>query len=425
VTEVKAPPEVEGVETDGWHEDLARVGWVRRALGARRWYKADWWFVVISGVLVAGFLVLAFFPWIFAAHDPRAQVGPRLLAPGEIPDVEALVVDVDSGVEELSDLVQEGRVPLGVVAGTPSSGAARSEADRVTDELRAQGREERLRFRITRYDTVEEALDGLSAGETQAVVASTAELEPIIGSYPNLTVTGPVSAEAEASLQSFPLGTNKLGQDVLSRLIWGTRVAFLIGFAAALLSLVIGLPLGLLAGYTGGKLDRSMSLVMDSLYAFPGLILAIAITAVLGPSLFNVIVAIAVVYVPTYYRIVRGQTLSTKEELHVEAARSIGARGRTILRRYIFPLVIPSVAIIFSVNVADAILTGAALSFLGLGLPPDVPDWGIDLARGQESIQSAWWLITFPGLAVMLVVLAFTMMGEGLVEIFNPKLRDR
>jgi len=146
---------------------------------------------------------------------------------------------------------------------------------------------------------------------------------------------------------------------------------------------------------------------------------------VLGPSIVNVIVAIGVVYIPTYYRIVRGQTLSVKEEMYVEAARSIGATRGSILRSYIFPNVIPSVAIIFSVNVADAILTGAGLSFLGLGLPPDTPDWGIDLARGQENIQNAWWMITFPGLAVMSVVLAFTMMGEGLMEIFNPKLRDR
>jgi peptide/nickel transport system permease protein len=180
-----------------------------------------------------------------------------------------------------------------------------------------------------------------------------------------------------------------------------------------------------LAGFIGGSFDRLLSLVMDSLYAFPGLILAIAITAVLGPSILNVIVAISVLYIPTYYRIVRGQTLSVKEEIYVEAAQSIGARSLEILRLYIFPNVIPSVAIIFSVNVADAILTGAGLSFLGLGLPPTIADWGIDLARGQRFIQTAWWMITFPGLAIMLIVLAFSMMGEGLTEIFNPKLRER
>jgi peptide/nickel transport system permease protein len=145
----------------------------------------------------------------------------------------------------------------------------------------------------------------------------------------------------------------------------------------------------------------------------------------LGPRIYNVIVAIAVLYIPTYYRIARGQTLAVKEEVFIEAAQSIGARRWEILWRYVFPNVIPSIAIIFSVNAADAILTGAGLSFLGLGLPPTIADWGIDLARGQRYIQTAWWLITFPGIAIMLIVLAFTMMGESLMEIFNPKLRER
>ena len=223
----------------------------------------------------------------------------------------------------------------------------------------------------------------------------------------------------------FLLGTNDIGQDMWSRILWGTRIALIIGFSASIISLLIGVPLGLMAAFIGGSFDRLLSLLMDSLYAFPGLILAIAITAVLGPSVINVIVAIAVLYIPTYYRMVRGQALSVKEDVYVEAARSIGARSREILQRYIFPNVIPSVAIIFSVNVADAILTGAGLAFLGLGLPPTVADWGIDLARGQRFIQNAWWMITFPGFTIMLVVLAFTMMGEGLMEIFNPKLRSR
>ena len=205
----------------------------------------------------------------------------------------------------------------------------------------------------------------------------------------------------------------------------GHTVALIIRFSSSIVALALGVPLGLFAGFVGGTLDRLLSLVMDSLYAFPGLILAIAITAVLGPSILNVIVAIAVLYIPTYYRIVRGQTLTVKEEVYVEAAKSIGARSVEILQQYIFPNVIPSVAIIFSVNVADAILTGAGLSFLGLGLPPTIADWGIDLARGQRFIQTAWWMITFPGLAIMLVVLAFSMMGEGLTEIFNPRLRER
>ncbi|MCB2222627.1 MAG: ABC transporter permease [Actinobacteria bacterium] len=275
-----------------------------------------------------------------------------------------------------------------------------------------------------RFESIEETLDAVVSGEATAAVASSKTFAAAAAGYPTLRNAGGVSSEAQDTT-SFILGTNQVGQDVLSRLIWGARIAIIIGFSAAIASFVLGVPLGLIAGFAGGKLDRLMTLVMDSIYAFPGLILAIAITAVLGPSIVNIIVAIAVLYIPTYYRIVRGQTLSAKEELYVEAAKSLGARSRVILGRYIFPNVIPSVAVIFSVNVADAILTGAGLSFLGLGLPLDTPDWGIDLARGQEFIRSAWWLITFPGLAVMLIVLAFTMMGEGLVEIFNPKLRDR
>lgn len=409
-------PERDQVE---WLEELEGVGWVRRALLARRWYKADWWFVAISGVLLVFLTLVALFPQWFAPFDPRASVGARNLAPGESTDVEVLLTPSDAPFDELAGLATGERVSFGVVVGTPSSELARAEADEISDETG-----ERIRLRIVRFETLPVMLDALETGEIQAAAASSVALEPLVETRPGVNVAGPLAGAEEAAESSFILGTNQLGQDVLSRIIWGTRVAFLIGFAAALVALVVGLPLGLLAGFTGGKLDRGLSLVMDSMYSFPGLILAIAIAAVLGPSIGNVVVAIAVVYVPTYYRIVRGQTLSVKEELYVEAARSLGARSTEILRRYLFPNVIPSVAIIFSVNVADAILTGAALSFLGLGLPPDIPDWGIDLARGQEAIQTSWWLVTFPGLAVMLVVLTFTMLGEGLVEIFNPKLRD-
>jgi peptide/nickel transport system permease protein len=313
-----------------------------------------------------------------------------------------------------------------VVAGSNASEAARDEADRLTQELSAAGIDERIRLKVERYDTGDEMLTALAEGEVLAAGGSSLELELLLGGFPTIVDVGPIALE-EGAVQKggFILGTNQLGQDVLSRLIYGTRVAFLIGFAAALAALVIGVPLGLLAGYAGGALDRSISLIMDSMYAFPGLILAIAITAVLGPSVLNVVVAISVLYIPTYYRIVRGQTLSVKEELYVEAARSIGARVSQVVRKYVFPNVIPSVAIIFSVNVADAILTGAALSFLGLGLPPNIPDWGADLNQGREAIQNAWWLSTFPGLAIMIVVLTFTMLGEGLMEIFNPKLRER
>jgi peptide/nickel transport system permease protein len=405
-------------------EELENVGFVRRILRARRWYGADWWFVAISSVLVFLFALVALFPGAFAPHDPRAEVGPRNLAPGESTESNVLLSRTDDDIASLGDLAGSDRVPFGVVVGSPASNAARDQAQVLTDELSDQGSDDRVRLRITRFDTPEEMLAALSGGEVVAGSATTTEIGDLLDDHPDVEVNGTIEGEATSS-ESFLLGTNQLGQDVFSRIIWGTRISFQVGLGAALFALVIGAPLGLLAGYVGRWPDRVLSLVMDSLYAFPGLILAIAIAAVLGPSILNVIVAIAVLYVPTYFRIVRGQTLAAKEDLYVEAARSIGATTPSIIGRYISPNIVPSVAIIFSVNVADGILTGAGLSFLGLGLPPDIPDWGIDLARGQESIQSAWWLITFPGLAVMLVVLSFTMMGEGLVEIFNPKLRER
>jgi len=280
----------------------------------------------------------------------------------------------------------------------------------------------RLRPRIERYDDVQELLNAVNDGTILAAVVNSNEFNQVKSDYPDLRSGDSILGET-ASAGGFIMGTNEIGQDVFSRLLWGTRIALIVGFSSSIISLLLGLPLGLLAGYFGGAFDRLLSLVMDSLYAFPGLILAIAITSVLGPSIYNVIVAIAVLYIPTYYRIVRGQTLTVKEEVYIEAAKSIGARRWEILWRYIYPNVIPSVAIIFSVNVADAILTSAGLSFLGLGLPPTMADWGIDLARGQRFIQTAWWLITYPGIAIMLIVLAFTMMGEGLMEIYNPKLR--
>ena len=414
-------------EVNNWQTDLERVGFMRRLLNARRWYGADWWFVAISSVMVVGFIVIAFFPGMFAPFKPDQLVGASFLAPGEQPPVPVLVVLKDSKITDLKDLAateSAARPSIGVVQGLPTAGALNEQAKKIDDQIKNEPGGLRLRPRISRYATLEEAMQAVADGKDQAAIVQSTEFVTIAAQFPTLREGNSIMG-GTAMAGGFLLGTNEIGQDVFSRLIWGARVALLIGFSSSIVALVLGVPLGLLAGHRGGSLDRALSLLNDSMYAFPGLILAIAITAVLGPSIFNVIFAIAVLYIPTYFRIVRGQTLSVKEEIYVEAARSIGAKNSEILWRYIFPNVIPSVAIIFSVNVADAILTGAGLSFLGLGLPPTIADWGIDLARGQRFIQTSWWLITFPGFAILLIVLAFTMMGEGLMEIFNPKLRER
>ena len=223
-----------------------------------------------------------------------------------------------------------------------------------------------------------------------------------------------------------PMGTDNLSRDVLARMIHGSRTILGVAFAAAILSSLIGIPLGLLSGFAGGALDRVLSLVMDSIYSFPGLILAIAFAAMLGPGVVNITLSVAVIYIPTYFRLVRGQTLAIKEELYVEAARAIGAPRRTILGRYIFPNVIATVVVIFSLNIADAIMTEAALSYIGLGLPAGIPDWGMDLSMGKKFLPSGvWWMITFPGAMISLLALGFTMLGEGLSEILNPRLLEK
>ena len=222
------------------------------------------------------------------------------------------------------------------------------------------------------------------------------------------------------------MGTDNLSRDVWARVVYGARTILGVAIAAALVSALVGIPLGLLSGFAGGIFDRVLSLVMDSVYSFPGLILAIAFAAMLGPGVINITLAVAVVYIPTYFRLVRGQTLSIKEEVYVEAARAIGARRGTILGRYVFPNVIATVVVVLSLNIADAILTEAALSYIGLGLPAGLPDWGMDLSMGKKFLPSGvWWMITFPGLMIMLLALGFTMLGEGLAEILNPRLLER
>jgi peptide/nickel transport system permease protein len=407
-------------ERPQWQVDLDQVGFVRRMLLARKWYGGDWWFVVVSALLLLFVIILGVFPQWFAPYDPRAEVGPSLLAPGAPPAAYVLVVQKATEIESLRDIgSRENNV--GFVVGSPASQALRERLDELTEEDRAAGLDVRYQPRPRRYETIEEGLAALEAGELDGFVASPQELGDLLDEFPDLDIARSLREEAT---RGFLMGTNQIGQDVFSRVIWGTRIALIVGLSSAMVAVVVGVPIGLISGFVGGGLDRVLTLFMDAMYAFPGLILALSIAAVLGPGIGNIIVAIAIVYVPTYFRIVRGQTLSVKEALYVEAARSLGATPLTMLWKYIFPNVIPSVVIIFSVNVADAILTEAGLSFLGLGLPPDTPDWGIDLSRGQDYLRRAWWLITFPGLMVSLVTLSFSMLGESLSEILNPRLAE-
>lgn len=246
---------------------------------------------------------------------------------------------------------------------------------------------------------------------------------------------GPVELVQAGSLQppsqEHPMGTNNLDYDLLSRVIYGGRVPLIVAAISTVLSLLLGVSLGWFSGYFGGLADRILSLVMDAMYSFPALILAIAIVAVLGPGVVNMVVAIFLVYIPTYFRVVRSQVLQVREQEFIEASRALGLGHARILFRHIAPNTISSVLAIVSFNIADAILTEAALSFLGLGLPPTVnasdlwaADWGADIQTGQRFLQGGhWWLITFPGLMIVFVSLGFGLVGEGVNDLLNPRRR--
>jgi peptide/nickel transport system permease protein len=230
-------------------------------------------------------------------------------------------------------------------------------------------------------------------------------------------------ADAAPSL-SFPMGTNRLGQDIFSRMIAGGSTMMEVAGLAVAICFLIGVPLGLLAGYSRRLIDGPLSLLMDSLYAFPGLVLAIAIAAVLGRGVVNLAIAIAVVYIPTYFRVIRSQVLTMKEMPFVEAVKVEGGGTLNILFRQIFPNVLPSVAVIASINVADAVITEAGLTYIGLGVNAALPDWGFDIYYGYQSLLAgAWWTVLFPGLMVILLAGGFTFIGEGLSEVLNPRLR--
>ena len=234
---------------------------------------------------------------------------------------------------------------------------------------------------------------------------------------------GPVAAPPSLK---FPMGTNYLGEDIFSRMIFGGSTMMEVALFSVLICFLVGVPLGLVAGYSRRVVDSLLSLLMDSIYAFPGLVLAIAIAAVLGRGVINLSIAIAVVYIPTYFRVVRSQVLTIKELPFVEAVRVEGGRTRNILFRQILPNVIPSIAVIASINIADAVITEAGLTYLGLGVNPAVPDWGYDILYGKTLFfAGAWWAWVFPGLMIVLLAGGFTFIGEGLSEVLNPRLGKR
>ena len=221
------------------------------------------------------------------------------------------------------------------------------------------------------------------------------------------------------------LGTDHLGRDVLSRVIYGARVSLTVGIAGVALSGSVGVTLGLVAGYFGGRWDRVIMRVTDLQQAIPALVLAIAVVAILRPSLLNLILVLGVTTWITFARVVRSEVLALRESLFVEAARVVGARHGRIIVDHILPNVAASVIVIGSLTVANLILFEASLSFLGLGVPPPTPTWGRMVFDGLEYVSTAWWIPLFPALAVMLTVLGSNLVGDWLRDALDPRQRRR
>jgi len=227
----------------------------------------------------------------------------------------------------------------------------------------------------------------------------------------------------EGGTWQFILGTDVVGRDMLSRLIHGARYSFLIGFIVVALSTTGGILLGLIAGFSRGVVDAFISRLMDIILAFPSLLLALALVAILGPSLINAMIAIAIVIQPHYVRLTRASVLAEKNKDYVIAAKVIGASRMRIMFKTILPNCLSPIIVQAALSFSTAILDAAALGFLGMGAQPPTPEWGTMLADAREFILRAWWVVTLPGLAILITVVAFNLMGDGLRDALDPKLK--
>ncbi len=252
------------------------------------------------------------------------------------------------------------------------------------------------------------------------LLVTSAFLAPFVTRYDPVALAPRERLQPPSSQYFF--GTDAFGRDVFTRVVYGGRISLRIGFIAVGIALSIGVTLGLLAGYYGGAIDNLIMRLIDVMLAFPGILLALAIVAILGPNLVNAMIAVGISASPTYARVTRGAVLQTKEQAFVEAARSSGARAWRILLLHIFPNILGAIVVIATLGVANAIIAGAALSFLGLGAEPPTPEWGLMLSDGRSYLRHAWWITTFPGLAIMTTVLAINLVGDGLRDALDPRL---
>jgi peptide/nickel transport system permease protein len=253
------------------------------------------------------------------------------------------------------------------------------------------------------------------------IIVSMAVFAPLVAPYdPYLQV---YTETLQAPSAKHPMGTDDLGRDQMSRVIYGARVSLPIGVISMAMASIVGVLLGLTSGFYGGRTDSVIMRIMDALLAFPGLLLAIFLAAVLGPSLRNAMIGIVIVYIPSFARVTRANVLSTKEEEYIVAARSIGASNWRVMSRHVLLNISSPIIVQVSLGIGLAILIESSLSFLGLGVQPPTPAWGSMISQGRQFITKAWWLMVFPGMAIFFTVLAFNYVGDGLREAFDPRQR--
>nr|WP_245302593.1 nickel transporter permease [Symbiobacterium terraclitae] len=258
-------------------------------------------------------------------------------------------------------------------------------------------------------------------GAIVLVMVLAALLADVIAPYD--PIKGKLSDMLQPPSAAHWMGTDEQGRDIFSRIIHGSRISLQVGLVAVGISLTTGTAIGAISAYFGGWLDLLVMRIIDILLAFPSILLAIAITAILGPSLTNAMIAVGVVGMPVYARLVRASVLSLREQDFVQAARAAGGGHARILGRHILPNALAPIIVQSTLSIGTAMLDAAGLSFLGLGAQPPAPEWGAMLSRAQVYIQLAPWVVTFPGLAIMLAVLGFNLLGDGLRDVLDPRLR--
>jgi peptide/nickel transport system permease protein len=262
-----------------------------------------------------------------------------------------------------------------------------------------------------------------------AVAGSALLLAMVVGAglAPRLAPYDPITQDQRASLQSpgpsHLFGTDVFGRDILSRVIWGGRESLRVGFLAVAVGGIVGTLLGLLAGYYEGWTGTIILRLTDLLLALPGILLALTIVAATGPSLENVIVAVGISSMPAYIRVVNGSVLDVKTRTFMEAAKASGAEDRRVLARHVVPNILAPVIVLSTLGLGNALLIAATLSFLGLGAQPPSPEWGAMLSQGREFIFGYWWIATFPGIAILLAVIGANLLGEGMRDLLDPRLR--